>query len=65
MAKRTPQAYFVPELNQVIMVETIATDRYCAHFPTGAERVTYSEVREGDWKRVGTWEEYNKEVVHA
>lgn len=57
MNKKRPQAYFVPELNQIIKVEIISSSIYCAHYPTGAERVTYSEVREGDWQHKGNWEE--------
>lgn len=59
--QKTPQAYYVPELGQVIKVEAISTQQYCAHFPSGPERVRYSEVRESDWENRGNWEDQNTE----
>lgn len=55
--KQVPQRYYVPALGIEIKVEVVNTSRYVAWYPTGPERVTYSEVREGDWERRGNWEE--------
>jgi hypothetical protein len=60
---KTPQAYYVPALDMVIKVEIVSTQQYCAHFPSGPERVRYSEVREGDWKRVGNWEDQTQKEI--
>lgn len=60
MSKTRPQRYFVPELNQEIKVETVAAgSKYVAHYPTGPERVSWSEVRDSEWEHRGEWKEIN------
>lgn len=55
--KKTPQRYYVPELDKEIKVETITNKVKVAHFPDGAERVTTQEIKIGKWEHRGIWVE--------
>jgi hypothetical protein len=57
---KTAQKYFVPDLGVELKVETISTGRFVVHFPTGPERVRYTDMKE--WTHLGEWrEEYDLE----
>jgi hypothetical protein len=51
-----PQKYFVPGLGREIKVEPVNTRHFVAHYPTGLERVTKSEMEAGEWEHRGKWD---------
>lgn len=61
MKPRRAQRYYVPELDQEIMVETtVRHNVYVAHYPGCPERVTQLEMREGKWEHLGDWDNDKK-----
>lgn len=60
MNKKSPQKYYVPDLGQEIQVEQISSNQWVAHYPTGPERVSQRDMRDGKWEHRGRWESKNE-----
>ena len=55
--------YFVPEMNKTIKVERVQNKTYVAHFSDkDFERVTLRDMKQGQWKCIGKWEDINENV---
>lgn len=55
MKARQAQAWYAPEFDQLIKVETVSDTKSVANLPTGPERITHHEMRAQNWEHRGPW----------